>query len=788
MATFSSFLPLFNSDGILFEKFVKWFLTNDPEWSTQVKKVWLWDDWPGNWGPDCGVDLIFEHRNGETWAVQAKCYAPQYSITKHDVDKFLSESNRPSIDKRLLIASTDLIGKNAKQVCDAQEKPVTRFLYSDFDRAALEYPEDISKLESGTRKALPEPRPHQKEAIIDVVKGFQSAARGQLIMACGTGKTFTTLWIKEELSAQSTLVLLPSLSLLSQTLREWTAAKNTDFNVLCVCSDQTVGKIAGDDQAIFSVKDFSFPVVSDGDAIKVFLKAKGNKVIFSTYQSSPLIEEAQKDIKVAPFELVIADEAHRCAGKVGSSFTTVLDQSLIRANKRLFTTATPRTYSTALKKRGSQAGVEVIGMDNEATFGKVFHSLSFGQAIKQKLLTDYQVVIIAVDDPMIAQWIERREILETGDGTSIDAGSLASQIGLIKAIKDYDLKRIISFHSRVKRAENFASEILDTINIIDDSHRPDGVLKTEHVSGIMPSSKRRTRLLRLKELDDAERRLLSNAQCLSEGVDVPALDGVAFIDPRASKIGIVQAVGRAIRLNEEKTVGTIVLPVFIENGDDIEESIDSSNFKHVWEVLNALKSHDEELSFELESYRTEMGRNPASQPRDFTKIIFDIPTAIDKSFSESLKTFLVEKTTSSWSFMFGLLQAYCDREGHSRVPKRTKVTHNGVSFNTGAWVSKQRRNKETMSEERRLRLGLLPGWAWNKLDALWEDNFAALEFHASQDGNNARVPQNTKITHNGVSFNTGSWVSKQRTNKETMSEERRLRLGLLPGWEWDTRK
>jgi len=208
-AQFSDFYNSLDPDpakrGKQFEHFVKWFLKADPEWATQVDHVWLWDEWPGRWGADCGIDLVVRHKNGGNWAVQAKCYSPDYDITKHDVDKFLSESNRPSIQHRLLIATTDRIGANARQVCDAQEKPVIRFLLSDFDKSALDYPANFESLPQAKRKPRPEPRDHQNEARAAVVQGLQTADRGQLIMACGTGKTYVTLWIKEALDAQRTL-------------------------------------------------------------------------------------------------------------------------------------------------------------------------------------------------------------------------------------------------------------------------------------------------------------------------------------------------------------------------------------------------------------------------------------------------------------------------------------------------------------------------------------------------------------------------------------------------------
>ncbi len=219
MASFSHFLASFDPDaakrGRQFEHFIKWFLKNDPEWATQVDEVWLWNDYPKQWGRDCGIDLVFKDKIGGTWAVQAKCYSPNYEITKSDVDKFLSESNRKEITRRLLIATTDRIGANARQVLDGQEKSVVRYQLTHFENAAVDYPDSIEGLTIAKRKPPPEPRPHQIEAVANVVSSFQAADRGQLVMACGTGKTFVYLWVKERLKVKRTLVLVPSLGLLS---------------------------------------------------------------------------------------------------------------------------------------------------------------------------------------------------------------------------------------------------------------------------------------------------------------------------------------------------------------------------------------------------------------------------------------------------------------------------------------------------------------------------------------------------------------------------------------------
>jgi superfamily II DNA or RNA helicase len=783
MASFSEFLGSLDPDagkrGKQFEYFVKWFLKNDPQWSTQVDQVWLWDEYPDSWGRDCGIDLVFKHKNGENWAVQAKCYAPTTSITKADVDSFISESNRDGIDKRLLIATTDLIGANAKQVCDAQDKPVTRFLLSHFEDADIEYPATLDDLPNAKRKDKPKPREHQNEAIVAVSSNFKDVDRGQLIMACGTGKTFTTLWIKERLGVESTLVLLPSLGLLSQTLHEWTLAANEEFRVLCVCSDESVGK-KGSDEALHSIADLAFPVTSSAGDIKIFLNSSGKKVIFSTYQSSSLIAEAQSDQAVPAFDLAIADEAHRCAGKVSGDFSTILDGQKIRSKKRLFTTATPRTYSSSVKKAAEDRGVEVVGMDDEVVFGKQLFALNFGEAIKRGLLTDYRVVIIGVDDPTISAWIENRELLKADADIEMDAESLAAQVGLLKAIKDYDLHRLISFHSRVSRAEEFSHKIHKVLGWIDDKHKPSGDLVSDFVSGEMATDKRRGKLAQLKGLKDNQRGLLTNARCLSEGVDVPSLDGVAFIDPRSSQIDIIQAVGRAIRLSENKKVGTIILPVFIGNGDDSEQALEEGIFKPIWDVLNALKAHDDVLADELNQIRKELGRKGGGKvdPDAFSKISIDLPVGIDGSFGDNFRTVLVEQTTSSWEFWFGLLEKYAEEHGECLVPANHITKED---YKLGIWVVNQRKRREGTSPDRIMKLESLAGWYWDAIKEMWERGYEALKEYSILKGN-CLVPQQYE-TANG--FKLGVWVATQRMRIESCSSDNKIRLESLQGWTWN---
>ena len=504
-------------------------------------------------------------------------------------------------------------------------------------------------------------------------------------MACGTGKTFVCLWVKERLKAKKTLVLLPSLGLLSQTLNEWTYAGREKFDALCVCSDQTVNK-RDEDESVNLVSALPFPVTNDVGEIAHFLKREEDQVVFSTYQSSPLIAQAQKNSEVPHFDLVIADEAHRVAGKNDSPFQTVLDDQQIRSQRRLFATATPRIYKTGLKKAAEEFGVEVVDMNDEKSFGKRFHTLTFGEAIKRELLTDYRVLIVGVDNDRTKEWIENRLLVATDTGLATDAKSLAALVGLLKAIKDWNLRRLISFHGRVKRAKEFSEDIIQVGEWLDVAHRPSQSLWADHVSGEMPTIARRQKLKRLKNVGEDEIGLLSNARCLSEGVDVPALDGVAFIDPRSSEIDIIQSVGRAIRLSDNKTMGTIVIPVFIEQSDNAEEALEASEFKPIWDVLEALKSHDDRLSDELDQLRIELGakRKRSVGTGDLTKIVFDLPTSVNEEFAQSLRTHLVEQTTESWMFWFGLLETFGKEHGHCRVPVRYK-TDDG--YRLGQWVS-----------------------------------------------------------------------------------------------------
>lgn len=743
MADFDQFIQSLRNEfgeqgaGKPFEVFCRWFLENDPKWSKTVDKVWLWDDYPNKWQrQDLGTDLVFRDNEGLIWAVQAKCYGEHRTITKGDMNSFLADTGRKEVDRRLWMQTTNKMEAKAEKTIKGQDKPVTIFNLNSFRDAPLEYPASFADLYQAKVKAKPTPDTHQIKAIEDATFGLTSSDRGQMIMACGTGKTFTTLWIKEALEAHTTLVLLPSLSLLSQTMREWAWAGNTDFDILNVCSDKSVGKKTED----MDPSDAPFPVTSEVEEIAKFLKQPNPKVVFCTYQSSDLIAQAQVDDAVPTFDLAVADEAHRCAGKADAGFATILDGEKIRATKRLFTTATPRYFGKTVKDAAKANDLAVFGMDDEAVFGPVIHKLTFGQAIEQELLTDYQVVIVGVDEPMVRDWIENYEIVSISPDNQTDARTLAAKIGMLKAVKDYDLKRVISFHSRVAGAKQFSDELVDVANLIEPANRPDGTFLSDYVSGAMKAGDRKDKIDKLKELEGYDRGILTNARCLAEGVDVPSLDGVAFIDPRGSQVEIIQAVGRAIRKVRGAKVqkkGTIVLPVFIEDGDDHEASIEASNFKPVWDVLKALRAHDEVLADELDQYRTNMAKNSSQNKQIISdKIIFDMPVSVGVEFSSTLRTILVEASTASWEFWFGLLQEYVADNGHAAVPSKYSTTCTS-KYQLGVWCDTQRvqYQKGLLQRTKFDRLAQLTnvGWTWSLKDAQREYNVSRLrEFYSRE--------------------------------------------------------
>ncbi|MGV0596779.1 Helicase associated domain protein [Mycolicibacterium porcinum] len=762
--------------GSQFEHICRWYLENEPQYRSALRQVWLWDDWPGRWSADAGIDLVAEDQAGRLWAIQAKAYDPKYTVTKADVDTFLAESSRAVFSYRLLIATTDRLSPNGRRTIDAQEKAIGLVGLSDLLTADVNWPANPARLRPSPPPKPAKPRGYQREAIRAAVIGFDTADRGQMIMACGTGKTLTAQFIAAELAAQRTLVLVPSLSLLKQTMRVWQSQGRPGVEALPVCSDETVSRT--EDIPVEHVSELGLPVTTDPGEIAAFLrKRSGPRVVFSTYQSSPRIAEAFALGRVPAFDLIVADEAHRCAGPQSSNFSAVLDGDRIRAHRRLFMTATPRYFTGRVIKAAGDEDLEVASMDDETTFGPVFHRLGFSEAISRRLLTDYQVAIVGVDDSTYRAYTDKGTLV-TRDGDVItDARSLAGQIGLAKAMRKYDLRRVISFHSRVARAQRFATEMPDVVDWMPARQRPAGGLWSRYASGAMTAGERHVLLQRLRRLDDGERGLLANARCLAEGVDVPTLDGVAFIDPRRSEVDIVQAVGRAIRKADDKTVGTIVIPVFIDSEADPEAALDDSVFKPVWDVIKALRAHDDDLAEQIDTLRREMGRRGGGVPKLPDKIHLDVPVHVGAEFVHAFDTRLVEQTSRPWEFWFGLLQRYVDEHGTARVLKDCR--YEGCRL--GGWVTNQRARRALLDDRQVALLEALPGWVWDRNESRWDEGFRHLLQYIAEHGNTLIA-----ASRDYRGYPLGDWAAIQRRDFQSgkLSAERRKRLAAVPEWVW----
>lgn len=624
-----------------FEWVCQWYLEHAPLYRGKFRRVWRWAEWPEKWGRDCGVDLVAETHDGKLWAIQAKAVGPDRSITKAEIDSFLAESNRPQIAFRLLIGTTDNIGANARRTIDEQAKHASVVLRGDLVSADIAWPTRVGGAAPKAKRA--KPQPHQRKAISDVLRGFRKHARGRLIMACGTGKTLTGLWIHERLKSRRTLLLVPSISLVQQNLREWGRHARKDFDFLVVCSDESVASDR-DDPALRYIAELGIDVTTEAKDIAVFLAKRRRRpaVVIATYQSSDRVSAGQGKARKT-FDLALCDEAHRLVGDMRGKFATVLDERKIRCRRRLFMTATPRYFTQRARQRAADEDLEVASMDDPATFGPEFHVLKFYDAITAKptpLLTDYRVVVIGVTNAEAARWVEEGKLVRTREGAETDARTLAAQIGLAKAMREYDLRRVITFHRSIRRASRFVDEerrdsLPAIIETLRPASRPSGKLWARHISGETPASKRASMLRALAELPAETRGLIANCACLGEGVDVPALDGIAFIDPKGSMVDIIQAVGRVIRLSKDKTIGTVVIPVFVDESADVDHALEQSAFDPVWQVLKALRAHDARLADELDALRTSVGSQSRGRLHLPANVVLDVPSLALDDFEQA---------------------------------------------------------------------------------------------------------------------------------------------------------
>lgn len=635
----------FRDKGTRFEWLIKnWFLTTKL-YSDNIKKIWLWNEFPYKsqfGGSDSGIDLVIYSQEDEYIAIQCKFYKQNSEISKSDVDTFISTSAKffeinqikKKFSSRIFISTTNNWSKKASELIENQEIPIIRISLNELESSDVDWSKIyLGKLGNEAKKESKIIRNHQREAIDSVHEYFKENDRGKLIMACGTGKTFTSLKIAENETNKNGLILflLPSIALLGQTLREWTndIDKDTKLFPICICSDSKISsKKSTNDDNITSVVDLALPATTDIEKIVSQLEKikdkKGMKVVFSTYQSIDVIAKAQEKIleqdkNFGEFDLIICDEAHRTTGVTlknedESNFVKVHNNEFIKSKKRLYMTATPRLYDDNSKSKAKESEAYLCSMDDKNLYGEEIYRIGFGKAVENNLLADYKVLILTLNSSQIPR--ELQAIIANGesefkvdDATKLIGciNGLSKQIleteGIIKSTDPEPMKRAVAFCRDIKTSKRITNNLnnysKDYISSLKEEAKKKMVdIFSKHIDGGMNALEREDLLSWLKEDgEEKECRILTNARCLSEGVDVPNLDAVLFLSAKNSQVDVVQSVGRVMRKAPYKKYGYIIIPVLIPENINPEEALnDNEAYKVVWSVLNALRAHDDRFN------------------------------------------------------------------------------------------------------------------------------------------------------------------------------------------------
>jgi len=755
------------AQGDAFEIFVEAYLLTQP--ITQCAETWLVGSIPVevreklNLPNDSkGIDGVFKSTNDVLVPYQVKFRSNRPALGFNEVAPFLGITEK-AVD-RLLITNCDSIA------IDVKNRTGIRSLRGvDFDQLTEDdflVIENWLKAKPAKRAALV-PDQYQTEALSNIRNHLQSNDRGSVVMACGTGKTLIAFWAVEQSNAKSILVLLPSLTLLQQTLSEWSTHNSwgKNFSYLCVCSDPQVD--LKNDEIEIDATDIPFKIDTDPEIVKRYLSQDNGKIkiVFSTYQSSQVVSQATKDHFT--FDIGIFDEAHKTTGVAKNKFALALKDENICIQKRLFFTATPKNYD--ITKRNKDGEFNFASMDDESIYGSRAHTLSFSQAADQGIICPYKVVVTLIDKQQVDDFALKNGITLI-EGDAVKSKWVASQVAISSAIKHTNAKKIITFHSRVKTAREFASDELFGIK----KFLPN--FDVFHVHGKQRSNERKDTISKFKS---ASLSLITNAKCLTEGVDVPAVDMVAFVDPRHSKIDIAQAVGRAMRKPRggKKQLGYIVVPLYAEDASEnsLEAAIQKEGFDDVALIINSLLEQDSELTEIISELQQAKGRGEVFNPKRLKEKIEVIGPYVNLAQLESsIFAETVDRLGSTWDEWYGRLVKFKEREGHCKVPGNYVVG----TYKLGVWCNNLKLTKKSLPIERLNLLNDL-GFVWDPYGEQWEEGLAHLVKFKELNGH-CNIPQ--KFILDG--FNLGMWGSRQRKVKELLSIDRLKRLNDL-GFVWD---
>ena len=737
--------------GRQFEELCRWYLQNAPEYRSRFRHVWLWREWSDGRGRDTGIDLVAEEHDGGLWAIQAKQYDPAYSIKKADVDSFLAASGTYDFSFCLLIASTDLLGATARKTLDEHRHPPAGYrLRFDLEHPEIAWPASLADLRprQAPRKR---PLPHVREAITSTVKGFETSDRGQLIMACGTGKTLAALWIAERVGSTRTLVLVPSLSLLAQTLREWCANASERFEYLPVCSDQTVAE--REDDWVQHTSELGLPAATDPGTIAAFLRRRGRRVVFATYQSSPQIAAAYGTGAPA-FDLAIADEAHRCAGRVASEFATILDGERIRACRRLFMTATPRYYTPRVRREAGLRDWEIASMDDEA---KLRRSPSRRPG---KIMLDLPAAYVG---PWFADAFNTRLVERTTESWEFWYGLLMAYVlreGTSRVPahyiepNGYKLGQWVGFqrssHNRGELSDARTKQLEDLPEWTWHTHRDawvDGyermrrfVARERHADvpkGFMDQDGSRLDLWALHQRADYRSGKLTTERARR----LEQLHGWKWEPDEAAFNHGLDRLGRYVERHSNASVPN--------------DYVDEDGFKLGDWVQNRRKGY-------------KRGHLAASHIAALEAV---------PGWGWSLKD-------DAWEKGYERLQRFAVQHGHARIPSQYQDVD---GYRLGSWVSNQRYKYSIgrLAADRIARLEQVDGWTWGtsrRRRSTFDSGLAELAAYVDVNGD-ARVPAGYKTS---TGFDLGAWCMRHRTLRKggRLSVERVEALDAL-GFVWD---
>ncbi len=655
--------------GTAFEKLIAAWLVADPVHSLRFRKVEPYGDWARRQDrdrTDSGIDLVATRHDGGLAAIQCKFFEAARKIMKRDIDSFFSASGKTGFCERMVVETTDVPwSPPAETMLHGQLIPTTRIGLRDLQDSPVDWSAFAAtgKIGRPPKKIL---RPDQVEALEAVQAGFDTADRGKMIMACGTGKTLTALRIAEAIAGPGghVLLLVPSLALMAQTVREWCADSEVPLTAFAACSDTQVGKRrrSRNDVAELQVTDLALPATTNAAQLAAAVLAAASesmRVVFATYQSISVIETAQASHDLPAFELIVCDEAHRTtgvtfAGEDHSNFVKVHDNDVVRGRKRLYMTATPRIYGENARARARHEDAVLASMDDSEIYGEVLFHHGFARAVESGILSDYRVIVLAMDEGQVSSALQRR--LSTADSELVldfatkivGCWKALSKVGLESVAPPPDharspepMHRALAFCNSIKGSKLLRDEFGEVVSEYRkesaEGDLAELLCEIDHVDGTFNARDRGKRLDWLKEEPDRNVcRILSNARCLTEGVDVPALDAILFLHPRNSQIDVVQAVGRVMRRASGKKMGYVILPVGIPPGVAADQALnDNKRYRVVWQILNALRAHDERLDAvinqgglgqDVSDRIVVMGLTDAAELEAVTATIDDLPS------------------------------------------------------------------------------------------------------------------------------------------------------------------